>query len=109
MFTPIKLDKMRNIRFGMRANQLIERTLGIKSFLNLDLDNLSTDEIATLLWAGLVHEDSELTPDKVIDLVDEFSTQSIVYPIIAKAYIDSIVEGTEEKKSGKQKKTTISE
>jgi len=26
-----------------------------------------------MIWAGLAHEDPELTPDKVMDLVDEYS------------------------------------
>ena len=31
------------------------------------------DETATIIWAGLVHEDKNLTPNKVMDLIDEHS------------------------------------
>lgn len=77
-FTPFKLDKMRNFRYGMKALHLIEKTLGV-SVSNMDLDNLTMEQTAIIIWAGLQWEDKELTPEKVMDLVDEHSslTQAI--------------------------------
>lgn len=72
MYTPIKLDKTRNFRYGMKAIDLIEKELKI-NISNLDLDKLTMNDTATIMWAGLVHEDKELTPDKIMELIDEHS------------------------------------
>lgn len=72
-FIAIELDKTRNLRFGMVALSKIENKLG-KPFSKIDFENNTTyDEIATVLWAGLSHEDPDLTPEKVKELVDDYS------------------------------------
>jgi hypothetical protein len=76
--TPVELDIVRNFQYGMRANHQIEKALGIKSIYKIDFDDMSTEETATLMWGGLVHEDSQLTPDKVMELVDEHSSFPVV-------------------------------
>jgi hypothetical protein len=73
MYTPVVLDKTRNFRFGMKAIHLIEQALKT-SVAKLDMDNLTMEQTAIIIWAGLVHEDKQLTPDKVMDLVDEYSS-----------------------------------
>ncbi len=77
-YYPIELDKTRNLKFGMRAINLVEKKFGkpIMSIEGMENGMLSMEQYATLLWAGLSHEDKELTPDKVMDLVDEYSTLS---------------------------------
>lgn len=72
MFTPIKLDKVRNFRYGMRALSLIEKKLKC-NVAKIDYENLTMEDTAVLIWAGLVHEDKDLTPERVMDLVDEYS------------------------------------
>lgn len=72
MYHPIKLDKVRNFRYGMKAIHLIEKSLGV-SVNNLDLDDLTMEQTATIMWAGLAHEDKDLTPEGIMDLVDEHS------------------------------------
>lgn len=72
MYTPIQLDKMRNLRIGMKAISLVEKRLK-KSIAKLDMENLTMDDMATLIWAGLYHEDQSLSVDKVMDLVDNHS------------------------------------
>lgn len=75
-YYPIKLDKMRNLRFNMRAIDRIEKKCG-KPLMKIEgiTDGMLTmDETATIIWAGLAHEDKELTPDKIMDLIDEHST-----------------------------------
>lgn len=71
-FYPIQLDKIRNLRYGMKAISLIEKSLG-KPISKVDMENITMEETATLIWAGLVHEDKDLTPEIVMDLVDEHS------------------------------------
>ena len=73
MYTPYKLDKTRNLRLSTRAQVIIEKTLNIK-LTKLGQDTIGVNEMMVILWAGLLHEDSSLTLDKVIDLVDEYSS-----------------------------------
>lgn len=94
MFYPIQLDKARNFRYGMKALSLIEKKLK-KPISKIDLDNLTMEEIAVFIWAGLVHEDKELTPDKVMDLVDEYSSIAAVSKAINEA-LNSAYGSTEE-------------
>ncbi|QIB68616.1 hypothetical protein Ami103574_04465 [Aminipila butyrica] len=72
-YTPIELDKVRNFRYGMKAISLIEKKLKAP-IAKIDMDSLTMEESATLVWAGLAHEDKNLTPDKVMDLIDDYST-----------------------------------
>lgn len=71
-YYPIKLDKSRNFKYGMKAISLIEKKFK-KPIGKIDYENLTMEEAAILIWAGLVHEDNNLTPEKVMDLVDEYS------------------------------------
>lgn len=81
MFTPIILDKSRNLRYGMKALSLVEKALKT-NIAKLDFGNLTMEELATLVWAGLVHEDKGLTVDKVMDLIDDYSSiQAVVDPV----------------------------
>lgn len=84
MFTPVELDKIRNFRYGMKPISLIEGKFG-KKLAEIDMENLSMEETAVLIWAGLVHEDKDLTPDKVMDLVDEHSSLPKVLEKMTKA------------------------
>lgn len=49
------------------------------------MNDMTMEEIATFVWAGLVHEDKELTVEKVMDLVDEYSTVQTVMEKVAEA------------------------
>jgi hypothetical protein len=73
MYTPIELDKVRNLRYGMKAFHLIEQKLNTK-ISKIDFDELSFHEQAVLIWAGLAHEDSSLSVDSVMDLIDQYSS-----------------------------------
>lgn len=70
MYTPIVMDKVRNLRFGMRAVDFIEKKFN-KPIAQVDFDNMTMEEIATVILAGLIHEDKELTEEKVMDIIDE--------------------------------------
>lgn len=76
-YKAIELDKARNFKYGMKAISLIEESIG-KAITKIDLNNLTMRETAIVIWGGLVHEDKELTPDKVMDLIDEYSDVTTV-------------------------------
>jgi len=94
MFTPIQLDKMRNFRYGMKAISLIEKTLNT-SINKLDFNDLTMQDTATIIWAGLVHEDKNLTPDKVMDIIDEHGKLTDVIETMSKAFTESFGENQE--------------
>lgn len=96
MYTPITLDKTRNFRYGMKAIHLIEKTLGV-SVNKLDMDDLTMEQTATIMWAGLVHEDKNLTPDKVMDLIDEHSTILDAIQKMSDAFAETFSGGEETK------------
>lgn len=84
-YYPIQLDKVRNFRYGMKALHLIEKKLK-KPISKIDMENLTMEETAIMIWAGLVHEDKDLTPEKVMDLVDEYSNIKTVVEAMGKAF-----------------------
>jgi len=72
-FITYELDRPRNLRFGMKAIAMIEDSLGTK-ISKLDLSDIGIKDLAVFLWAGLAHEDKELTVSKVMDLIDDYSS-----------------------------------
>lgn len=81
----IELDKARNLRYGMNALVKVEELTG-KSITKLDLENLSMKDLRTILFAGLYHEDRELTPEKVGELIDEHSNIAAVAEKLGEAF-----------------------
>lgn len=84
-YYPIELDKVRNFKYGMKAISLIEKKLK-KPISQIDMDNLTMEDAAVIIWAGLQHEDKGLTPDKVMDLVDDYSNVQTVMIAMDKAF-----------------------
>jgi DNA-binding protein YbaB len=69
MYTPIKLDKTRNLRYGFKAMRMLQNELK-KLGTDLSEGEPSFEAVAIIVWVGLVHEDSTLTLDNVVDLLD---------------------------------------
>lgn len=84
----IELDKTRHLLFNLRALFHAEREINrwrradVKDFVSIDYLIISAaqkglmaagafplDLLITLIWAGLTHEDPELTIDQVCDLI----------------------------------------
>jgi hypothetical protein len=85
MFTLYQLDKARNLRFTTRALALIENKLKIK-ITKLNPEEIGINEMMIILWAGLQHEDSSLTVEKVMDLIDEYSSFEEVAEKISESF-----------------------
>lgn len=74
IFTSVKLDKMRNIVLGFKAMQEFKAITG-KSLTKIDFESedLEIESIVPVIfYAGLKHEDKELTLEKTIDLLDNY-------------------------------------
>ena len=94
MYTPIELDKVRNFRYGMKAISLVEKKLK-KSIAKIDLNELTMEQTAVIIWAGLFHEDSKLTPDKVMDLIDDKGNLNEVLEAMTQAFNEGFNGGKE--------------
>jgi hypothetical protein len=82
----------------MKAISMIEKQLKI-NISKLDFNSLTMEDTATLVWAGLVHEDKDLTVDKVMDLIDEYSDLKTVIEVMGKAFNDAFGEAKNVKNS----------
>lgn len=108
-YIPVKLDKTRNLLFGFGALQLFKSMYG-KSLMKIDLVNDELEEIIPLMfYVGLKHEDSELTLEKTIELIDLHLGMQGVMEIIPKIMQqirpkESINQKNDQKAVGKGKK-----
>jgi len=62
---PIKLDRERKLRLDLNAMALIEERTGKNVFKAEFWQGITAADLRICLWACLVHEDSELTPEQV--------------------------------------------
>lgn len=84
MYTPVEMDKTRNFRFGMKAVSFIEKKFN-KPISKVDFENMTMEETATVIIAGLIHEDKELTEEKIMDIIDEKGNLEEVLAAMGKA------------------------
>lgn len=61
---PIELDRTRHLKFDLNALCSFEETTG-KPIPSIDFNALSVTHVRALLWAGLIHEDPELSLTQV--------------------------------------------
>lgn len=81
----IELDKPRTLRYGMNALAKIE-DITKKSIVGIDLNNIGIRDLLAIIYAGLYHEDKNLTVEKVGDLVDEYSNMNTVAEKVGEAF-----------------------
>lgn len=84
----VQLDKIRTFKYGMKALSKIEALLKTP-ISKLDFDNLTQIELATIICCGLLHEDKDLTPEKVMDLIDDYSNIVDVAQAMGTAFSES--------------------
>ncbi|MGG3561651.1 hypothetical protein ABES03_08605 [Neobacillus rhizosphaerae] len=68
-FVKIELDKARHLRYTMNALAEIEDQLGVP-LAELQNVKMTMKNVRVILWAGLIHEDKELTQEDVGEMVD---------------------------------------
>jgi hypothetical protein len=91
-FRIINLDKPRKIKFGYKA-LITAQVLTGKAVLDVVMDTtrIDVDILSKLLYAGLQHEDKDLTLEKVIDLVDEYAENvTDVIDATTEAFCDAV-------------------
>jgi hypothetical protein len=75
IFTTIKLDKVRNIKFTIGVQMRMEAELG-KRIHVLMAEMTSVEETIKMLWMGLQVDDPSLTYEQVVELVDKYTESS---------------------------------
>jgi len=101
----IELDKARNLRYGMNALVKVEEMTG-KSITSLDLESLSMKDLRTIVYAGIYHEDKELTPEIVGELIDDYSTIGEVAEKLGEAFTIAFGESNEKNAQTQLRKKT---
>ena len=92
----INLDKPRPLRYGINALAKIE-DLTNKPLVKLDLKNVGIKDLLIITYAGLCHEDSNLTIEKVGDIIDEYSSLGEIAEKVGEAL--TLAFGKEDKSS----------
>jgi hypothetical protein len=75
-FVKVELDKERNLRYTMNALAEIEDQLGVPLSEMAEL-KMTIKNVRVILWAGLIHEDEELTQQEVGNMVDLENMQEV--------------------------------
>lgn len=77
-FFTLELDRPREIRYSWKAIKRLEQhfklpVIKLLEYLQEKLSSgtISTDDMLEFLWHGLLKDDSELTKDKLEDLLDD--------------------------------------
>jgi len=99
---PIKLDKVRHIKFTIKGLKLIAKKSGsvVKAFkdmqlMNKEFDIEGMDHLVLLLHAGLIHEDPTLTIENVENLLT-MNNMTMIFTSIMKAFNGSTTEPAED-------------
>ena len=95
----IELDKPRNLRYGINALIKVEELTG-KPITKLDLNNISMKDLRTIVYAGLCHEDDSLTPEKVGELMDDYSDITRIAEKLGEAFNIAFNGGKPKKRMG---------
>ena len=95
----IILDRPRTLRYGLNALAKVEDITG-KNIMGLDLNNVSIKDLLAIIYAGLYHEDKELTVEKVGDLIDEHSNITEVAEKLGEAFTEAFGKGNGKNKQG---------
>lgn len=69
--TVLELDIVRTLRYGRKALKMIEQLFDCK-ITNLNIGELSVDDIVKFIHCGLIHEDMELSLERLEELLDEY-------------------------------------
>lgn len=80
-YVDIVLDKPRKLRFTTNAIAELEDVLG-QPITKLDEESLGVKTLRALLWAGLLHENRDLTIEEAGDLMDHANLEDIATKVM---------------------------
>jgi hypothetical protein len=100
----VQLDKIRHIKYTFAGMRIILKQYGtLQNALNIlekmgnsDLTEEGLDILSTLIYAGLIHEDEELTQKKAENII-EFRSITKLTNALTEALSGSLPEGGEGK------------
>ena len=98
-------DIEREVKFTTRALCRLEQELGYSVLSSEFLSDRTIARVVKTLWAGLLHQNKDLTIDDIFELIDLSGTNILqIMPVITQAFnhywgIDSAEEEKEEKKT----------
>lgn len=75
-FIEVELDKTRTLRYTLNALAEVEDRIGVP-LEELENVKMTIKNVRILLWAGLIHEDPDLTPEEVGNMVDMGNFQEV--------------------------------
>ena len=67
-YVDVVLDKPRRLLYNLNAMAAYERETG-KNFMAISEEKMSATIVRAILWAGLVHEDKDLTVEQVGEMM----------------------------------------
>ncbi len=101
MVTPIELDKPRHLRFTIQDCIDMESVLGLSlGEVVHRLRTVSMTATRAALWAGLKHEDPELTLVSVGDILEAYCASGGKMMTVTKAFDDALSNSTPLQSSG---------
>jgi hypothetical protein len=98
----VELDKKRTLMFDLNSFAEIEEKYGSFDDAIAQLEKGSVKALRTLLWAGLIHEDENLTEKQVGSMLDMTKMQEVSQTLVA-AIGDNVPEAEPEEGNGKKK------
>ena len=94
---PITADKKRNLKFGMNSVIQLEKTFG-KPIAEIG-NKPSLEDIATIMFFGLKHEDKKLTLEDIGDLMDDAIENHETFDEVIKLVMEAFSSSFGDKKS----------
>lgn len=83
VFVNITLDKQRRIRLGFMALEALESVEGngLEALKRMN-HNMSVRLIRNILWAGLLEDDPEITPEQVSKILNDFDLGEVLEKLL---------------------------
>lgn len=89
----LKLDRTRKVRMDLGALEDAEDLSG-HNYLARGFDGMNAKALRALVWASVKHEDPDLTPDSLRELI-HMGNAEYVSETMARAYVQSMPEKKE--------------
>lgn len=89
VMVPLLMDKERHLNYDLNALAILEDRFGSIEMAFGVLETMKINSIITLLWAGLIHEDEDLTEKQVGALIS-FPKMVVLAGAITEALSESV-------------------